>query len=138
MNYMCKTRFTTRMGGFVILRILQKVSFGNILQEWFLCLINIIGSQPTNFLFYCIKDTKKASSTFCTWKIQCTASQHKPLGGGCCALTVISLRVLQSQLLRSSFVQFTIPTKYQTTATAYILIVSILLQACICRWDLSI
>ena len=52
-----------RMGGFIILRILQKVSFRNILHEWFLCLINI-GSQSTNFLFYCIEDTSKASSTF--------------------------------------------------------------------------
>ena len=51
------------MGGFIILMILQKVSFGIInLHEWFLCLINI-GSQSTNFLFYCIEDTSKASST---------------------------------------------------------------------------
>ena len=65
-----------------------------------------------------------------------TASQHKSLGGGRCALIVISFQVLQSKLSRSSFVQFTIPAVYLITATAYILTVSILLQAY--RRDLSI
>ena len=80
-----------RMGGFIILRILHKVSFRNILHEWFLCLINI-GSQSTNFHFYCIEDTSirplQPSHT------KDTASQHKPLGGQHCALIVISFLVL--------------------------------------------
>ena len=49
---------------------------------------------------------------------------------------VISFLVLRSKLSRSSFVQFTIPAEYLSTATAYLLIVSILLLAY--RWDLSI
>ena len=65
-----------------------------------------------------------------------TASQHKPLGGGRCAVIVISFQVLRSKLSRSYFVQFTIPAEYLITATAYILIVPILLQAY--RRDLSI
>ena len=65
-----------------------------------------------------------------------TASQHKPLGGGRCPVIVISFQILRPKLSRSSFIQFTIPAEYVITATAYILIVSILLQAY--RRDLSI